>query len=49
MATLFVHRLTNLDFAYLDAERGLVGETWLMDVELSATWTPRAWCSISAM
>lgn len=35
MATLFVHRLTNLDFAYLDAERGLVGETWLMDVELS--------------
>ena len=35
MATLFVNRLTNIDFAYLDAERGLVGETWLMDVELS--------------
>lgn len=34
MATLFVNRLTNIDFAYLDAERGLVGETWLMDVEL---------------
>lgn len=35
MATLFVNRLTNIDFAYLDTERGLVGETWLMDVELS--------------
>ena len=34
MATLFVDRLTNIDFAYLDTERGLVGETWLMDVEL---------------
>lgn len=26
---LFVNQLTNVDFSYLDAERGVVGETWL--------------------
>ena len=31
---LFVDQLTNLDFSYLDAKRGLVGETWLANIEL---------------
>lgn len=31
---LFVDKLTNSDFSYLDAERGLLGETWLSHVEL---------------
>ncbi|WP_045825130.1 6-carboxytetrahydropterin synthase [Teredinibacter turnerae] len=31
---LFVDQLTNVDFSYLDPERGLVGETWLAGVEL---------------
>lgn len=31
---LFVDNLINIDFSYLDAERGLVGETWLASVEL---------------
>lgn len=31
---LFVEQLTNLDFSYLDAKRGLVGETWLANIEL---------------
>ena len=35
MPTLFVDNLTNIDFAYLCPQRGLGGETWLMDVELS--------------
>ena len=25
---LFVEQLTNVDFSYLDAKRGVVGETW---------------------
>ena len=31
---LFVNNLTNVDFSYLDAERGLVGETWLASIVL---------------
>ncbi len=32
---LFVDNLTNIDFSYLDSDRGLVGETWLASVELT--------------
>jgi len=35
LTKLFVRKLTNLDFSFLDAERGLVGESWLLDIELS--------------
>lgn len=35
MSTLFVERLTVLDFCFLDARRGLLGESWLLDVELT--------------
>lgn len=31
---LFVDNLTNVDFSYLHAERGIVGETWLANIEL---------------
>lgn len=31
---LFVDNLINVDFSYLDVQRGLVGETWLASVEL---------------
>lgn len=31
---LFVDNLTTLDFSYLHPARGIVGETWIMDVEL---------------
>ena len=32
---LFVEHLTTLDCALLDAQRGLVGETWIVDLEMS--------------
>jgi 6-pyruvoyl-tetrahydropterin synthase len=34
---LFVDNLTNIDFSYLDAQRGLVGETWLASISLEGT------------
>ena len=35
MIRLFVDRLTVVDFSYLHAQRGLLGESWLCDIELS--------------
>jgi 6-pyruvoyl-tetrahydropterin synthase len=34
---LFVDNLTNVDFSYLDANRGLVGETWLASIVLEGS------------
>lgn len=34
LASLFVEHLTVIDCAYLDAVRGVVGESWIVDIEL---------------
>lgn len=34
MTALFVNQLTTLDFSFLSPERGVVGESWLVDVTL---------------
>lgn len=37
MSALFVDALTVIDFTFLHAQRGLVGESWIVDLELHGT------------
>ena len=41
MATLFVQNLTVLDFSYLHTKRGMVGDSWIVDLELSGDLDPQ--------
>jgi 6-pyruvoyl-tetrahydropterin synthase len=34
MNLLFVQNLTVIDFSYFDAQRGILGESWIVDIEL---------------
>ena len=37
VTTLFVKRLTILDFSYLHCNRGLLGESWMLDIQLTGS------------
>lgn len=42
MSALFVEQLSVIDCAYLDAQRGLVGESWIVDVVLEGDLDPQS-------
>lgn len=42
MANLFVNNLTVLDFSFLHPKRGMVGESWIVDLELGGDLNPES-------
>ncbi len=46
MTTLFVNRLTVIDFSLLHPDLGLLGESLLVDIELDGSLDHQGWCSI---